>query len=95
MSYPILKYPRTPHLEGSRLQAGDEDLSQVPFSHLKGKYLVIEEKVDDKEIAKEENIKYNEEELKCVVKYALDKYKDNIIGTQRSNNIFIKNLFTK
>ena len=40
------KYPRTPHLEGSRLQAGDEDLSQVPFSHLKGKYLVIEEKVD-------------------------------------------------
>ena len=40
MSYPILKYPRTPHLEGSRLQAGDEDLSQVPFSHLKGKYLV-------------------------------------------------------
>ena len=46
MSYPILKYPRTPHLEGSRLQAGDEDLSQVPFSHLKGKYLVIEEKVD-------------------------------------------------
>lgn len=23
----ILKYPRTPHLEGSRLQPGDEDLS--------------------------------------------------------------------
>ncbi len=46
MSYPILKYPRTPHLEGSRLQKGDEDLSQVPFSSLRGKYLVIEEKVD-------------------------------------------------
>ena len=25
----ILKYPRTQHLEGSRLQSGDEDLSQV------------------------------------------------------------------
>ena len=22
----IIKYPRTPHLEGSRLQKGDEDL---------------------------------------------------------------------
>ena len=32
MDYPIIKYPRTPHLAGSRLQPGDEDLSQVPFS---------------------------------------------------------------
>lgn len=42
----LKKYPRTPHLEGSRLQPGDEDLSQVPFSYIKGKYLVVEEKID-------------------------------------------------
>ena len=46
MSNDIIKYPRTPHLEGSRLQAGDEDLSQIPFKNIKGKYLVIEEKID-------------------------------------------------
>lgn len=42
----LKKYPRTPHLEGSRLQPGDEDLSQVPFSSIKGKHLVVEEKID-------------------------------------------------
>ena len=42
----IKKYPRTPHLEGSRLQPGDEDLSQVPFSYIRGKHLVVEEKID-------------------------------------------------
>lgn len=42
----IFKYPRTKHLEGSRLQKGDEDLSQVPFIDILGKYIVIEEKVD-------------------------------------------------
>lgn len=42
----IQKYPRTPHLEGSRLQAGDEDHSQIPFSALAGKYIVVEEKMD-------------------------------------------------
>ena len=46
MDYPIIKYPRTPHLEGSRLQPGDEDLSQVPFSCLAGRRLTVEEKVD-------------------------------------------------
>jgi hypothetical protein len=40
------KYPRTPHLEGSRLQPGDEDLDAVPFARLAGRYLVIEEKLD-------------------------------------------------
>jgi len=40
------KYPRTPHLEGSRLQAGDFDIAQVAFREIKGKHLVIEEKVD-------------------------------------------------
>lgn len=42
----IRKYPRTPHIQGSRLQPGDEDLSQIPFSYLKGKHLVVEEKID-------------------------------------------------
>ena len=44
--FSIIKYPRTQHLEGSRLQAGDEDLSQVPFSAILGKHIVIEEKID-------------------------------------------------
>lgn len=44
--FEIRKYPRTPHLEGSRLQPGDEDLSQIPFDAIQGKHLVIEEKVD-------------------------------------------------
>ncbi len=42
----IIKYPRTPHIVGSRLQPGDEDLSQIPFSAIQNKYIVIEEKVD-------------------------------------------------
>lgn len=42
----IIKYPRTPHLQGSRLQHGDEDLSQRPFSDIAGKYVVLEEKID-------------------------------------------------
>jgi hypothetical protein len=43
---PIRKYPRTQHLVGSGLQAGDEDLEAVPFSELKGRHVVIEEKMD-------------------------------------------------
>lgn len=42
----IFKYPRTPHIEGSGLQKGDEDLSILPFRALIGKHLVIEEKMD-------------------------------------------------
>ena len=42
----IYKYPRTRHLEGSREQAGDEDLKTVKLAELQGKYLVLEEKVD-------------------------------------------------
>lgn len=42
----MIKYPRTKHIEGSRLQKGDEDLNQIPFSSIKGKNIVIEEKVD-------------------------------------------------
>lgn len=42
----IYKYPRTPHLEGSRLQQGDEDLDSVKFEEIKDRYCVLEEKVD-------------------------------------------------
>ena len=42
----IIKYPRTPHIEGSRLQSGDEDISQIPFSAIAGLHAVVEEKVD-------------------------------------------------
>lgn len=42
----MFKYPRTRHIQGSRLQPGDEDLESVPFESLRGKYLVIEEKLD-------------------------------------------------
>ena len=42
----LFKYPRTRHLEGSRKQAGDEDLACVGFGEIEGKYLVLEEKVD-------------------------------------------------
>ena len=43
---PIRKYPRTPHLEGSRLQHGDHDLEAVPFARIRGRFVVVEEKVD-------------------------------------------------
>ena len=42
----IHKYPRTPHIEGSRLQPGDEDLDSVPLTQIAGRPLVVEEKVD-------------------------------------------------
>jgi hypothetical protein len=42
----LVKYPRTPHLEGSRLQPGDDDLAEVPLASLAGAHVVIEEKVD-------------------------------------------------
>lgn len=42
----IVKYPRTQHIEGSRLQAGDEDLKNVRFEEIRGKFVVLEEKVD-------------------------------------------------
>lgn len=45
-SFKLIKYPRTPHIEGSRLQPGDEDLSQIPFKVIRGKHIVVEEKVD-------------------------------------------------
>jgi hypothetical protein len=42
----IYKYPRTRHIEGSGIQAGDDDLAVAPWSELVGKYLVVEEKID-------------------------------------------------
>jgi RNA ligase len=42
----VIKYPRTPHLAGSRLQRGDHDLAQVPFDAVRGRHLVVEEKLD-------------------------------------------------
>ena len=41
----IHKYPRTPHIEGSGLQPGD-DLDAAPFYTLAGRRLVVEEKMD-------------------------------------------------
>jgi hypothetical protein len=43
---PLHKYPRTRHVEGSRCQPGDEDLTSVPFAELAGRALVVEEKMD-------------------------------------------------
>jgi hypothetical protein len=40
------KYPRTHHVEGSRLAPGDEDADSVPFARLAGRFLVAEEKLD-------------------------------------------------
>ncbi|AXE35186.1 RNA ligase family protein [Chromobacterium phragmitis] len=42
----IIKYPRTPHLQGSRLQPGDEDRDQTPYAALLGRHIVVEEKMD-------------------------------------------------
>ncbi|MDI1463674.1 RNA ligase family protein [Catellatospora sp. KI3] len=42
----MFKFPRTPHLTGSRLQPGDEDLAQVPLSALRGVSVVVCEKLD-------------------------------------------------
>lgn len=42
----LQKYPRTSHLQGSRLQAGDEGYGQVPYSALAGRFIVVEEKLD-------------------------------------------------
>jgi hypothetical protein len=42
----IHKYPRTRHLEGSRLQPGDHDLEAVPLEVLRGRHVVVEEKLD-------------------------------------------------
>lgn len=45
-SLELAKYPRTAHLEGSRLQEGDDGSDQIPLAALAGKNVVIEEKLD-------------------------------------------------
>jgi hypothetical protein len=40
------KYPRTHHLQGSRLQPGDEDGEALPWSAVVGRFVVAEEKMD-------------------------------------------------
>lgn len=47
----IAKYPRTLHLEGSRLPAGERDELQTPFRDLAGCHLVVEEKIDGAQAA--------------------------------------------
>ncbi|MEZ5400963.1 MAG: RNA ligase family protein [Bryobacteraceae bacterium] len=42
----ILKFPRTPHLMGSRIQPGDEDFAVISVDALAGLQLVAEEKLD-------------------------------------------------
>jgi len=42
----LYRYPRTLHLQGSRLQHGDGASDMVPLAALKGKHVVIEEKID-------------------------------------------------
>jgi hypothetical protein len=42
----LIKYPRTPHLQGSRLQPGDEDATALAFASIRGHHLVVEEKLD-------------------------------------------------
>ena len=42
----LRKYPRTRHLAGSRLQSGDHDLSVVNFADVRGRHVVVEEKLD-------------------------------------------------
>lgn len=46
MSERIHKYPRTPHIAGSRIQPGDEDLRCVSADELLGRELIVEEKLD-------------------------------------------------
>jgi hypothetical protein len=41
----MISYPSTQHIEGSNVQIGD-DLKKLPFSLIKGRNLVIEEKLD-------------------------------------------------
>ncbi|MGH3680524.1 MAG: RNA ligase family protein [Natronosporangium sp.] len=40
------KYPRTPHLADSRRQPGDEELGHAPFAGIRGRPVVVTEKLD-------------------------------------------------
>ena len=89
MDYSIIKYPRTQHLEGSRLQKGDEDLSQVPFSRIFGKNIVIEEKMEklSKRLTKRQICDYvNNHQNKVIVRDKnCEKHKYNAHIARASN----------
>lgn len=42
----LFKYPRTRHLESSRLQFGDSAHDQLAYRDLQGRHIVVEEKLD-------------------------------------------------
>lgn len=42
----FVKYPRTPHLAGSGIQRGDEEMDTVPLAALRGLHLTVTEKMD-------------------------------------------------
>lgn len=50
VDHPLKKYPRTPHLEGSRLQPGDDGSDQISIAELKARFSgavwISEEKLD-------------------------------------------------
>lgn len=46
MTDQLYKYPRSPHLQGSSKQQGDEDLDFIPFKILGKQELIISEKID-------------------------------------------------
>jgi hypothetical protein len=46
VTLPLVKYPRTRHIQGSRLQRGDQDLEAAPFAEIRDRHLVVEEKID-------------------------------------------------
>lgn len=46
LSQTFYKYPRTPHIEGSCKQQGDEDIDYVPFKTIANREVIISEKVD-------------------------------------------------
>lgn len=46
MEYEIYKFPRTPHLEGSRLQVGDDPSMQTLYEELAGRFICVAEKMD-------------------------------------------------
>ena len=45
-SIPLFRFPRTHHIEGSRLQPGDSACEQMPLKRLAGRWVVLEEKID-------------------------------------------------
>jgi hypothetical protein len=45
-NFDFVKFESTPHIEGSRLQLGDNPRNQVRYSKIAGRFIVVEEKLD-------------------------------------------------